>query len=121
MKIEYTGWFIPHYVFDKVKIDLEIEWFLHNWLSLERSRQGSFYLSLNGAKNYASRDKEIMEMTKSDISGYTDSLTNNYSNLIFKNDSVYDSKISVLESNNGIKKDSCFNLCTIASASLVGI
>lgn len=61
---------------------------------------GSFYLSLNGAKNYSSRDKEIMNIANNDISKYSDSLNNEYNVLVDNNDSIFNSKIKILENNN---------------------
>jgi hypothetical protein len=61
---------------------------------------GSFYLSLNGAKNFASRDKEIVNLAKSDITSFKDSIDTKYNNLISINDSLTSEKILVLEENN---------------------
>lgn len=56
----------------------------------------SFYLSLNGAKEYASKDKEIVQNTETIIDTYTDSLNIKYNNKTV----VYDTDISKLRAAN---------------------
>lgn len=56
----------------------------------------SFYLSLNGAKEYASKDKQIQENTEVVIDTYTDSLNIKYN----KKTTVYEMDISKLREAN---------------------
>lgn len=62
----------------------------------------SFYLSLNGAKEYANKDKEIKNNVEQNVDTYEDSIKNIYQVKIDKLDSINN---SILSQNNKIDED----------------
>ena len=103
LTILFTVELVKRFIFDKFSMEIIKEKFAFKGSELKILSFfslllifASFYLSLNGAKEYASKDKQIQETTTSVIDVYEDSLNSKYGKKI----ELYETEITLLRTAN---------------------